>query len=313
MARGRLVPAPPPAALRRVAAARFVPPAPAVFRLIAGGRSPRRATFARLGFDPAQPLRSFEAPPRRRARRRGTRLRFVEQGGVRFVVKSFAEPGDGPEDAVRRLRRELDAIAAFREAGADALEPLAGPFDELRLTIDGEAETFPHALVYPLVEAPTLYDALAAAPRDVALAAEAGRRIRARHDAATSLAAIHTDGSAHNVFSDWRWFDFCEPHSGDQARDCKALELLRFVSSVVEVSRAGMARRRIAAFAAAYGDPQLVELTLDFARTDETHMRAKMWLRMLGRPDKIVAFLRGDTRHFRRMRTWDALDRAVHG
>lgn len=255
----------------------------------------------------------FPPPPRRRARRRSTTLLFVEQGGARFAVKSFVEPKDSPVDAPRRVQRELAAIEAFRRAGTSALAPVAGPFDELALEVDGRAVRFPQALVFPFLDTPTLYDAIAASKDPRPMIAEAARRIRARHDVADSIAAVHSDGSAHNVFADWTWFDFCEPHPCDGVRDAKGLELLRFISSVVEVSRAGTARGRIAAFCEAYGDPSVLLLALDFSRTDETHMRTRMWIRMLGRPDKLVAYWRGDTQMFRRIRTWDALDHALGG
>jgi len=264
-----------------------------------------------LDLDSSRPCTSFSPPTRRRGRRRATALHFVEQGGRRFVVKSFAEPGDGTDEAARRARREIDAAAAFRRTGTPALEPLAGPLDETVLQIDGGRVEVRHALVFPFVEAPTLYDAIADAKDALPLVAEAGRRIRARHAAADSIAAIHSDGSAHNVFADWTWFDFCEPHAGDQVRECKGLELLRFIASVVEVSRSGATRRHVAAFCEAYEDDDLLALALDYSRTDETHMRVRMWGRMLGRPDKLVALWRGDTKHFRRIRTWDALDHAL--
>jgi hypothetical protein len=264
-----------------------------------------------LDFRPDRPCTSFSPPSRRRDRQRATELRFVEQGGRRFVVKSYAEPGDGPDEAARRAQREIDAVAAFRRAGAGALEPLAGPLDTAGFDLDGRRVELRHALVFPFVEVPTLYDAIADATDATPLVAEAGRRIRARHAAADSIAAIHSDGSAHNVFADWTWFDFCEPHSGDQVRECKGLELLRFVASVVEVSRAGTTRRHVATFCDAYADRHLLALALDYSRTEETQMRLKMWSRMLGRPDKLVSLWRGDTTQFRRIRTWDALDHAL--
>jgi hypothetical protein len=39
--------------------------------------------------------------------------------------------------------------------------------------------------------------------------------------------------------------------------------------------------------------------------------RGPAWLRMVGRPDKLVRFWRGETQHFRRARTRDSLDRAL--
>jgi hypothetical protein len=264
-----------------------------------------------LDFNPALPFTSFEPPPRRRERRRATELFFLRQGEARFVVKSFAEPADGSEDAARRVRRELAGIAAFRAAGAAALTPLFGPADPLALEVDGRRVELRHSLVFPFVESPTVYDAIAAAPDPTPMIREAGRRIRARHDAATTMDAIHSDGSAHNVFADWTWFDFCEPHSGDQLREAKALELLRFVASVVEVSGGRTTRARVKAFCESYGDEHVLQLTLDYARTDDTHMRARMWARMLGRPDKLVSLWLGDGRPFRRIRTWDALERAL--
>lgn len=266
-----------------------------------------------MPFDPSLPCLSFPTPPRRRARRRATALHFVEQGGARFAVKSFVEPADGPVDAPRRVQRELAAIEAFRRAGAAALAPVAGPFDDLALRVDDRAVGLRHALVFPFVETPTLYDAVAASADPRPMLAEAAKRMRARHDAADGIAAVHSDGSAHNVFADWTWFDFCEPHPCDGVRDAKGLEILRFISSIVEVSRAGTTRARIAAFCEAYGDPSVLALALDFSRTDETYMRARMWMRMLGRPDKLVAYWRGDTQMFRRIRTWDALDHALGG
>jgi hypothetical protein len=263
-----------------------------------------------LDLDLDLPCRSFPAPTRR-GRQRATALYFLEQGGRRFVLKSYEEPGDRPGDAARRLRREIDAVAAFRRAGAAALEPIAGPVAKTAVWIDGALVEVRHALVFPFVETPTLYDAIGDADDGRAIVAEAGRRIRARHAAAGSVAAIHSDGSAHNVFADWTWFDFCEPHAGDEVRECKGFELLRFIASVVEVSRVGAARPRIAAFCDGYGDRDALAVALDHSRTEDVPMRAKMLARMLGRPDKLVALWRGETKHFRRVRTWDALDYAL--
>lgn len=262
-------------------------------------------------FDPSAACASFPPPARRRARRRPTRLLFVEQRGARFVVKSFAEDDDAPGEAERRARRELDGVAAFRAAGAAAVAPVFGPVERLALLVDEAETSVAHAMVFPFVDAPTLYDAVAATADPTPLLVEAGRRIRARHDAATSRDALHSDGSAHNVFVDFTWFDFCEPHASTEIRDCKAFEVLRFVASVVEVSGPGAARPRTAAFCGAYGDRDLVALALDHARMDEPHMRVRAWSRMLGRPDKLFAYLRGDATQFRRVRTWDALDHAL--
>ena len=262
-------------------------------------------------FDPARACATFEPPPRRRGRRRATEILFVEQQGARFVVKSFAQPGDGDGDAARRARREIGGVEAFRSAGAAALAPLAGPFESLDLQIDGSRRALTQAMVFAFVALPTLYDAIADSPDPAPLVREAARRIRARHAAAQSAAAIHSDGSAHNVFSDWTWFDFCEPHAIGELRHLQALEVLRFVSSVVEVSRVRRARPRVAAFCEGYGDRNVLLLALDHARQDEPHVRVRSWARMLGRPDKLLRFLRGDTRLFRRIRTWDALDHAL--
>lgn len=264
-----------------------------------------------MEFDPLRPCSSFPLPSRRRGRQRPTALRFLEQGGRRYVVKSFAEPGDGPGEAARRVQRELDAIAAFRRTGTAALEPLAGPLAEDTFLVDGVRVAIPHALVFPFVARPTLYDAIGDAQDAIPLIVEAAQRIRGRHAAADSVAAVHSDGSAHNVFADWTWFDFCEPHEAEGVRECKGLELLRFIASVVEVSRAGAARPRVAAFCAAYGDAETLALALDYSRTDHAMMRARMLGRMLGRPDKLVRLWRGETKHFRRVRTWDALDHAL--
>jgi hypothetical protein len=266
-----------------------------------------------LPFDPSLPCRSFPPPPRRRARRRATTLLFVEQGGARFAVKSFVEPSDGPVDAPRRVQREIAGIEAFTRAGAAALAPVAGPMNELALEVDGHPVRLRHAIVFPFVETPTLYDAIATSADPRPMLAETAKLIRARHDAADSIASVHSDGSSHNVFADWTWFDFCEPHPCDSVRDAKALELLRFVASVVEVSRAGTARGRVRSFCDAYGDPSVLSLALDFSRTNETHMRTRMWARMLGRPDKLVAYWLGNPQMFRRIRTWDALDHALGG
>lgn len=262
-------------------------------------------------FDAARPCASFEPPPRRRGRRRATEILFVEQQGARFVVKSFAQPDDRPGDAAQRAQRELDGIEGFRRAGVAALAPLAGPTEELALQLDGSLRRLPQAMVFPYVALPTLYDVVAESADPAPLVREAGRRIRARHAAAKSAAAIHSDGSAHNVFSDWTWFDFCEPHAIGEVRHLEALEVLRFVSSVVEVSRARRSRPRVAAFCEGYGDRSVLLLALDHARQDEPHVRVRSWSRMLGRPDKLLRFLRGDTRIFRRIRTWDALDHAL--
>ena len=262
-------------------------------------------------FDPRQPCVSFQPPPRRRERRRATALHFVEQAGARFVVKSFAALDDGPGDAARREAHEMAGIEAFRRAGAVALGPAAGPFAEIELEIDGAKHRLSHALVFPFVDAPTLYDAIAEAKDPLPLLREAGARIHARHRRADAAEAMHSDGSAHNVFADWTWFDFCEPHEIGGLRELKAFEALRFISSVVEVSRPGQARKRIAAFCEGYADRDVLLLSLDHARMAEPHMRVRAWSRMIGRPDKLVRYWRGDTRMFRRVRTWDALDHAL--
>jgi hypothetical protein len=264
-----------------------------------------------MTFEPSSPFVSVSAPPARRERRRANELLFLRQGERRFVLKSYVEPDDAPGDAEHRVRCELAGVEAFGRAGTAALAPIFGPAPELTIEVDGSRRTFAQALVFPYVELPTLYDAIAATRDPSGLLREAGARIRARHHMATEPAAIHSDGSAHNVFSDFTWFDFCDPHVGAEMRDCKAIELLRFVSSVVEVSPAGTARPRVAAFCEAYADRDILTVALDFGRMDEPHLQVRKWTRMLGRPDKLLAFLRGDTRMFRRVRTWDALDRAL--
>src|ERR1700733_9508087 len=134
-----------------------------------------------VAFDPALPCASFDAPLRRRVRRRAPQLRFVEQAGARFVVKSYAEAGDAPEDPSRRVRRELEGIEGFRRAGSSALAPLLGLAADLELVIDGAPVAAAHAMIFPYVGAPTLDEALAAARDPLPLVREAASRIRARH------------------------------------------------------------------------------------------------------------------------------------
>jgi hypothetical protein len=259
-------------------------------------------------FDPSLPSTSFVPPPRRRARRRRSALLFLEQAGGRAVVKSYVEDGDPPGTGERRTAREMASIEAFKRLGQPVLEAWLGPAERLDLVVDGRPVAVHHAIVFPFLPIPVLYDVIAETADPSAILREAGERIRTRHRAATRYEEIHDDGSAHNVFSDWRSFDFWDVEEWDGLDHAKAREVHRFLTSVVEVSPMGTARGRVAAFCGGYGDRDLLRVVLHRASGDSRFRRARTFLRVAARPDRLLRLRLGETQLHRRLRTWRALD-----
>jgi len=313
-------------------------------------------------FDPGAACSSFRPAHAGRGRRRANALLFVSQatasGQARFVVKDYAAPGDGPGEDRARLQRELDGEAAFVAQGEAVLWPCAGPFEHLSLRVDGQLLDLGPSLVFPFLQAPTLYDVLreASASRDAAGGSSAAARapdeardrtrddtaallvrvtgrIAARHARARSVADLHSDGAAHNILvvsapaptpaartasaaaggappaeAALLWFDFAEPHAATDVAEARAVELLAFLLSVVEASRAGDERVRVAAVCNAYPDRAVLARVLA-VRTPERpwsyalrhRLRLRSWL----------ALWRGDTTQLARFRLLNALRHAL--
>ncbi len=268
-------------------------------------------------FDPAAPCQSFTPRFATRRRRRANALHFVAQHGERFVVKSFAAPATADADAAGAAARELAGEAAFVALGEEVVQPCAGPFLTLDLWLDGAPVRLRHALVFPCLEAPTLADVLRTAPepRVLRLLADAGARLGRRHARARTLEGTHSDGAAHNVLlvddapageaaSRFVWCDFSEAHAANDLAGARAHEVASFVLSVVETSRAGTARARVAAFCDAYPDRDTLSQALA-VRTPARPLRYV--IRHSFRRRQWFALWRGDTTQLARFRTWWAL------
>ncbi len=238
--------------------------------------------------------------------RRDAQLRFVAQNGHRFVIKAYQPPGArSAEPAVAAIAREQAARHAFGQLGIAVLQPVLGPVEQLEISVNGTRERFSHAMVFPYRVSGTLDTRLApfgAAALDTLK--EAGTRIAARHRAATSLAAIHSDGAPHNIFADWVWFDFATEHRSSELASARAHEVWRFLCGTLAV-HPGLAHddRLVAAFCEGYGDREILELLLT-----ERHDKP-LWLQMLLHPIHGVRLLCGDGRRLTRPRTWRALHR----
>ncbi len=264
-------------------------------------------------------------------------------GEARFVVKDYAAPGDTPEESRARLKRELDGQAAFVAQGEAVLWPCAGPFERLSLPVDGQVVAVGPSLVFPYLPAPTLFDVLreSSLARDGVrhgsrvgelvlaspLLTQVVSRIAARHARATSVADLHSDGAAHNILVMPRfaapappsgaapgstptsepallWFDFAEPHAAHDVAEARAIELLAFMLSVVEASRAGDEHARIAAVCAGYPDRAVLQTVLSLRMPERPQYHA---LRHRLRLRSWLQLWRGDTTQLARYRLLRAL------
>ena len=261
-------------------------------------------------FDPAAPLCTFDPnlAPHLRRRPRDLAVLFVEEPGLgRFVVKSFQKPGENLLRARERAQRELQGIRAFTELGVGALGPVFGPVDQLHLVIDGWRTSVGCAMVFPFLSAPTLRDMIASAEDPAERIREAGERIAARHERARRLSEIHSDGGAQNVFADWVWMDFSELDASACLAEAKAHEVQRFLSSIVEVSRAGRSVPHVRAFCEGYRDREVFVRVLSSLRPKRAPGRIGYGLKLLARPHRLVEMWFGPSTGFRRLRTWYAL------
>ena len=241
---------------------------------------------------PEQPCTTFRPRFAQRTRKTSGSPRFIEQNGRRFVIKSLSTP---------EFERELETIAAFEALGVAALAPLGKQATTFTLHLDGNALQLLNTVVFPYRDTSTLFHELSETPNPLKLIAEAGERIQARHRQASSLREIHSDGSCHNVFSDWTWFDFSASHTQQELPDAKAHELWRFLTSTVEVTPPGQAAPRVAAFCEGYGDTEILHLLAD-QQNRYAHPSA-----FLSHPVKAIQLACGQTQHLRRPRTARAL------
>ncbi len=235
-------------------------------------------------------------------------MRFVSQAGERFVVKSFVAPGSGDLQAAREcVEREERSRAAFVALGVDVLPTALDPADSLDLVIDGRGERFAHVIVYPYRECETL-EAKLRGPDCLAVMAEAGRRIAARHAVADDIWGIHSDGAPHNVFADWMWFDFASPHVTTDAALARANEVWRFLCGALAL-HASLAfdKTLVAAFCEGYGDRHILD------RLREDRRGVPVWPRMLAQPVAFIRLLSGNGRQLTRPRAWRALNAWLEG
>lgn len=246
-------------------------------------------------FDPHQPFTSSGAVTSSQD------VIIVQQGLETYFIKSFRAKRE--TSAAECMARELEAIAGFKALGLSVLTPIAGPFVELQIEANQQRLDLTHVLVYPFTDQSTLAARVDTShPDALQVIEEAGRRIAARHQASASLITVHSDGAPHNIFQDWVWFDFGDPHRSQDLALAKAHELWRFVTGCLAVNSVpSLDQAVVAVFHRGYGDARALAL----ARTSYGYRNE--FLRLLAHPLQLYQWQRGDGAKLQRIRASRAI------
>ena len=221
---------------------------------------------------------------------------IIEQNSRKFFVKSFfreAQKGWGADC----MERELQSIQAFQQLGVKVLSPVDVPREKLDLSDGNRLFRLRNVLIYPLMKQLTQAEIIGCSLDPEPLVREAARRIRVRHQRVTSLLGIHSDGAPHNIFEDWTWFDFGEPHVSQNLQTAKDAEVWQFCAGLTAVCSPNLVRRLVAAFCDEYQDMSTVR------RLIVKYERAVPWLRMSLQPVNLIRLKRGNPDQFYCLRT----------
>ena len=220
---------------------------------------------------------------------------IIEQNNRKFFVKSFSRKDQ--RDGSAYLERELQSTRVFQQLGVKVLSPIGEPREVLELSNGEKHFSLRNVLIFPFLEQRTQAEVISCALDPEPLVREAARRIRVRHQRATSLLAIHSDGAPHNIFEDWTWFDFEEPHTSQDLQTAKDAEVWQFCAGLVAICAPNLVRRLVVAFCDEYQDMSTIR------RLVNKHVRPMPWLRMLLQPVNLISLRRGNSRRFYRLRT----------